>query len=202
LSAYKTPQVELLLARASLGVCPVTHMMRGVPGRCLSQGLDTVDRLFRNTLGRIWRIFGKQWYPPALSGQSPQQLAVDVTVRHGVPGESETRLAERQTPSTSSTMSSATSPRWISRFSVSLPSGLPTKRPLSRGLASASGGERGEKRAQQSVERLPVAAMRGRRSAACAARDERAGRRPTGGVPGKPCPRQRLPRPCIETIPT
>ena len=53
LGRVQDPQVELLLARASLGVCRVTHLMRGVLGRCLTQGLDTVDQLCRSTLERI-----------------------------------------------------------------------------------------------------------------------------------------------------
>ena len=47
------PQVELYLMRGSLGVCRVTHLIRGVPGRCLMTGLDDVDQLLRTTLERI-----------------------------------------------------------------------------------------------------------------------------------------------------
>ena len=53
LAHLQDPQVELYLAKASLGVCRVTHLMREVPGRCLAQGLHQADQLFISTADRI-----------------------------------------------------------------------------------------------------------------------------------------------------
>ena len=53
LAHVQDPQVELILARSSLGICRITHLMRGVPGRCLTAGLDCVDQQLRTTVERI-----------------------------------------------------------------------------------------------------------------------------------------------------
>ena len=53
LAKLEDPQVELYLARGSLSVCRVTHLLRVVSKELMREKLTSLDALFRNTLNRI-----------------------------------------------------------------------------------------------------------------------------------------------------